>query len=154
MIALTVPSLTSEQRYPSGLLAPRDARIHVRARLAQWGLGVLVQDADVVTSELMTNAVVHGDGAEVGLGLVRTARGVVVLAIDGSADVPVIGGGGALAEGGRGLALIDALCGHRWGYYFDGERKVVWGELLALLQPMRHSVVSRPALRRTRALFL
>lgn len=129
MIALTVPSLTSEQRYLADLYAPRDARMHVRARLAQWGLGMLSEAVEVVTAELMANAVIHSGGSEVGLGLVRTSRGVVVMAVDDSPDIPVTGGAGEMAEGGRRLALVDALCG-RWGYYFDDGRKVVWGELI------------------------
>ena len=40
--------------------APRQARRILNGALAEWGLGHLADSADLITSELVTNAVVHG----------------------------------------------------------------------------------------------
>jgi hypothetical protein len=55
-----VPIVQAE--LPASLLAPRQARAAVRRALAGWGLAALAGDAELMTSELVANAVEHGDG--------------------------------------------------------------------------------------------
>lgn len=124
--------------YPEPLALPADraapglARRHVTAA----GIGAcwppdLVDLALLVTSELVTNAVVHGRAPiEV---TVRTLSSVVRIEVsDGGAGapVPVDGKPDALEPGGRGLFLLDKLA-DRWGAQprTAGPGKTVWVEL-------------------------
>ncbi|MFE9659323.1 ATP-binding protein [Streptomyces sp. NPDC005955] len=69
---------------PGGVLTerdgarPRQIRRIVRAQLRHWRLEELVEPAQLVVSELVTNAFQHGWGDEVGIHLSRTARTVRV----------------------------------------------------------------------------
>ena len=87
-------------------------------------------ESDVVAllvSEVATNALVHGDG-EVRVRVLPTADGVRVEVHDGSATLPSKREATLLDEGGRGVALVDALSSS-WGSEADGEGKTVWFEV-------------------------
>ena len=111
------------------------ARAHLRRLLSGWGRAELSPDAGVVVSELVTNAV----AASAGIGLagapvvvwLGSDRHCLVLAVaDVSPRPPVRLDVWPDAEGGRGLALVEALSG-RWGWYpatITGLKKVVWAE--------------------------
>lgn len=138
-----------------GPLAPGAARDLVRAALAEWArLGLhgaeslperLVDDAMVVVSELVTNAVVHagtdvelacrleapeeGEEAEEGVGVAlvvevsdhhpsRAPR-------DGGAELPY-----DIPEYGRGLRLVSVLS-EAWGVTYRTGTKTVWARLPA-----------------------
>lgn len=108
------------------------ARRHVRGTLAQWGLGAVADDAETVTSELVTNAIVASAAlafrAEVGL-LVATCPGqLMVLVWDASSDRPVRRHDDDDAVAGRGLGIVAALSA-RCGWTPDGRGKVVWAVL-------------------------
>jgi len=112
---------------PLGLYAPRMARRAVGAVLTGWGFtdqGWL-DDAAIVVSELVTNAVNHGGGG-VELGVQAHGDRVTISAADGSSVLP------RRREpddaGGRGLALIEALS-VRWGVEDHHGGKRVWIEL-------------------------
>ncbi|MER6917158.1 ATP-binding protein [Streptomyces sp. NPDC000594] len=109
---------------------PGQIRRIMRASLRAWGLEGLAGAAELVTSELVTNAFVHGRGPEVRLRLLWTAPGVVRVEVSGGEPVvlpsPRTDEGG-LAERGRGLALVDA-CSDRWGLTDD--ECGVWFELV------------------------
>ena len=111
------------------------ARAHLRQLLSGWCRTELSPDAGVVVSELVTNAV----AASTKLGL-AAAPVLVWLGSDGHclllavADVsprpPVRLDVWPDAEGGRGLALVEALS-DRWGWHpatITGLKKVVWAE--------------------------
>ncbi len=109
------------------------ARGFVRDTLEGWALGEVVDDAVVLTSELVTNAVVHaGTSAEVLC--LREDDGVRVEVADHYPDreVPVQEGGLAQVspdrEGGRGLLLCAALA-TRWGVDYTAADKRVWFRL-------------------------
>jgi anti-sigma regulatory factor (Ser/Thr protein kinase) len=111
------------------------ARAQLRRLLSGWGQEELGPDASVVISELVTNAV----GASAELGLVTAPvlvwlgsdrRCVLVAVADASPLPPVRLNLRADAEGGRGLALVQALSS-RWGWHLAsmaGLTKVVWAE--------------------------
>lgn len=94
----------------------RLARRHVRRRLTSWAWTGDIDDAVLVVSELLANAVCHGriPGHHVWLRLaVEEGEGLVV---DVSDPVPVFpgfdGGVGAAVdggEGGRGLLVVRQL---------------------------------------------
>ncbi|MFI8404799.1 SpoIIE family protein phosphatase [Streptomyces sp. NPDC085463] len=108
------------------------ARAFVRDTLQGWGHPELVDDAVVLTSELVTNAVIHAG----------TAADVLCLRSDDSIRVEVsdrypereipVQSGRTLAspdrENGRGLLLCAALA-HRWGVDYSPTRKHVWFHL-------------------------
>jgi serine/threonine-protein kinase RsbW len=96
------------------------ARRDLRAVLAGWGLGGLGEGAELVVSELVTNAVnAGGCGREVETRYEREPVGVRVEVADGSPVMPVMREAGPGAENGRGLSLVDAVTGGRWGFTRD-----------------------------------
>ncbi|MFD8209595.1 SpoIIE family protein phosphatase [Streptomyces sp. NPDC059695] len=108
------------------------ARAFVRDTLQGWGHPELVDDAVVLTSELVTNAVIHaGTAAEVLC--LRSDDSVRVEVSDRypEREIPVQGGrslGSPDRENGRGLLLCAALA-HRWGVDYSPTRKHVWFHL-------------------------
>jgi anti-sigma regulatory factor (Ser/Thr protein kinase) len=100
--------------------------------------GRVVDDATLVLSELVGNAVTHGAplpsgglrvGWTVGPDLVR------IEVADGGrgplrheASVPLADGGTADGESGRGLAIVSMLT-HSWGSAFDSTSAVVWADV-------------------------
>jgi PAS domain S-box-containing protein len=109
------------------------ARSFVRDTLQGWGFADVVDDAVVLTSELVTNAVVHaGTAAEVVC--LRSDHGVRIEVSDRypEREVPVqsapVSMGSPDQEGGRGLQLCAALAG-RWGVEYTPTHKTVWFQL-------------------------
>lgn len=83
--------------------------------------------AALLTSELVTNAVVHGC-ADVDL-LVRESRGVVRVEVGDTSDrMPVPRPASLDALGGRGLFLVDHLA-DAWGVERRQRGKAVWFEV-------------------------
>ena len=86
------------------------------------GLDACVDTVSLLISELLTNAVVHGDGAS-GIELrVWHAGGEVLIVVDDhSPGRPVLRHPGPEEEGGRGVLLVAELA-TRWGSNADGSR--------------------------------
>jgi two-component sensor histidine kinase len=99
-----------------------------------WGqphLDALVEDARIVVTELVTNAVVHAGGDDaVDLRIRAEQDGSLYLAVsDGAAVAPMMGELTDDAEGGRGLQIVQQLC-TQWGVEADDSGgKRVWVEL-------------------------
>ena len=104
------------------------ARRFVEEQCAAWGFDAVLDDALLVVSELVTNAVVHGrSAAELRLVPARDTLRVEV-ADDGPAP-PDPRLASADDEHGRGLFLIDLLS-TAWGTEAaPGGGKVVWADL-------------------------
>ncbi|UGY95257.1 SpoIIE family protein phosphatase [Streptomyces gobiensis] len=109
------------------------ARGFVRDTLQGWGLADIIDDAIVLTSELVTNAVVHaGTSAEVFC--LRDERGVRIEVSDRypERELPLQDAGRLHGspdrEGGRGLLLCAALA-TRWGVEYTSSDKRVWFRL-------------------------
>ncbi|MEU5520666.1 SpoIIE family protein phosphatase [Streptomyces sp. NPDC047860] len=109
------------------------ARSFVRDTLQGWGFGDIVDDAVVLTSELVTNAVVHA-GTAADLLCLRSDDGVRIEVSDRypEREIPLQGSpvdmGSPDREGGRGLQLCAALAGH-WGVDYTPTHKTVWFQL-------------------------
>ncbi|MFE0523739.1 MULTISPECIES: SpoIIE family protein phosphatase [unclassified Streptomyces] len=109
------------------------ARSFVRDTLQGWGFADIVDDAVVLTSELVTNAVVHA-GTSADVLCLRTDEGVRVEVADHypEREIPLQGSpvnmGSPDREGGRGLQLCAALAG-RWGVEYTPTHKQVWFQL-------------------------
>ncbi|ARF57751.1 SpoIIE family protein phosphatase [Streptomyces gilvosporeus] len=109
------------------------ARAFVRDTLQGWGCGDIVDDAVVLTSELVTNAVVHA-GTAADVLCLRTDGGVRISVADRypEREIPLQNAGQTMVhpdrEGGRGLLLCGALAS-RWGVEYTAAQKHVWFQL-------------------------
>jgi anti-sigma regulatory factor (Ser/Thr protein kinase) len=117
-------------------LAARAAREFTGQILRGWDLLILVDDAAVIVSELVTNALRHGGGAvngaaheDVELILWRRSGQVVCAVTDPGTGTPVLVRPDPFGEAGRGLHVVQALSA-TWGWArLDGSRKAVWATM-------------------------
>ena len=117
-------------------LASRAAREFTGEILLTWGLTALAEDAELIVSELVTNALRHGlrglsgaAPAQVELIWWRRAGQITCMVTDPGAKPPVMAPTDPLAEAGRGLHVVEALS-DAWGSTRrDGCRKAVWATL-------------------------
>ncbi|MBM7173177.1 SpoIIE family protein phosphatase [Streptomyces sp. G44] len=109
------------------------ARSFVRDTLQGWGFTDIVDDAVVLTSELVTNAVVHA-GTAADVLCLRSADAVRIEVSDRypEREIPLqqssVHMGSPDREGGRGLQLCAALA-TRWGVDYSPTHKLVWFQL-------------------------
>src|SRR5262252_3729069 len=89
----------------SELTSARRARLLVRRRLKRWGLSELIPTAELLASELVTNAVRYAQGS-IALRLVREG-GLVCEVLDDSAALPRLRHAGDEDERGRGLQVVS-----------------------------------------------
>lgn len=114
--------------------APSCARQLGRAQLAEWGLSRLSDTADLVITELVTNAVRacagRGQPAQLAVCLSVCGHRVRIEVWDPDPSLPRRADVAPLAESGRGLHLVDAMSGGRWGAIPCPEGgKITWAEL-------------------------
>src|SRR4051812_11693164 len=108
-----------------GRLTDRDAawpdlaRRIVRRALADWGQPDLSDNAQLLASELLTNALSHGAGPRISFTVYLTEHRVGIEVRDGSPARPVLCHAAPEDESGRGLILVDALA-DAWGVSPDG----------------------------------
>jgi anti-sigma regulatory factor (Ser/Thr protein kinase) len=116
------------------------ARLHTRQILWEWGLRDVAACAELVVSELVTNALRASEAianakttAQTSVQLEANVRGSLVIQVwDGHSDPPVPGEVDEDAESGRGLLIVEALCDD-WGWYWpDGgeQGKWVWAAMV------------------------
>ena len=103
------------------------ARRFVTEALEQWHCEHLADEALLLTSELVTNAVVHA-GSEVDLTVMEDGGRVRVEVVDDDPRPVAPAERGILAPGGRGLCLVQALA-REWGVRPGPTGKSVWFEL-------------------------
>jgi anti-sigma regulatory factor (Ser/Thr protein kinase) len=103
------------------------ARFYVRAALAYHGLGDYAGNVETVTSELVSNAIVHAGARAFDLELLRLegTSAVVVIVTDPSPLPPVKRDPAGDAEHGRGLLVVEALSA-RWGWTPSDPGKAVF----------------------------
>lgn len=109
--------------------APSAARRWVRQHLDASGLQFLHDDATLLISELVTNAVGHGDGM-VTLATYTDGSSITFAVGDASGAAPQVLEPHPDNVGGRGLHLVNELAG-AWGCKVraDGAGKTVWFRL-------------------------
>ena len=121
---------------PESVRASRD---FTRITLQRWGIAEAADAAELVVSELVTNALRHGmlsarrmpGEHPIGLRLLRQAPYLMCLVTDPGGDVPVQRDSGECAESGRGLNVVES-CSVRWGWQvLDDGGKAVWALLQA-----------------------
>jgi anti-sigma regulatory factor (Ser/Thr protein kinase) len=108
------------------------ARAFVIRTLGATQLKVDSDAATLLTSEIVTNAILHTksgvDGGSVTIVIIGVPHGVLVEVIDdGSAGVPIVKGDLYAAEG-HGLFLVQQLAS-QWGYLRDPAGTTVWFHL-------------------------
>jgi anti-sigma regulatory factor (Ser/Thr protein kinase) len=122
--------------------AVRWGRKHAAEILARWDVAEAVaEDALLIVSELLTNAVQHAvkplepaggrpDAVVCSLLLWLTEKGLTVSVYDADRRPPVVRNASADAECGRGLRLVDALS-EAWGYTHPSPAsgKLIWARL-------------------------
>ena len=114
------------------------SRHFLRLALSKWHAATIEEDALLIVSELVTNAVIatgipadHRASADTGLfrvQLVGLRDSVLVEIWDRSDEAPVLKTPADDVEGGRGLLLVHLLA-LRWGSYRTAGGKMVWAEL-------------------------
>ena len=114
------------------------ARQFLAEQCRRWDCGDITEDALLVATELVTNALVHA-GSRCHLSA-RLASGVLRLEVrDEGPGVPDPRETSGTDESGRGLLLVSVLCS-AWGVDATGGRgKVVWAELAAPEERSRQS---------------
>jgi serine phosphatase RsbU (regulator of sigma subunit)/anti-sigma regulatory factor (Ser/Thr protein kinase) len=126
---------------PAELRSPGAARSLVRSVAAEAGLDDHLDEALLLTTELVTNAVLHA-GTELTVEVLADASGLTITVLDGMPGPlpgtrPAPPGANAAddpeAERGRGLLLVDGLAA-RWGTVHHPGGKGVWFHL-----PGRHA---------------
>ncbi|MFI8826617.1 SpoIIE family protein phosphatase [Streptomyces sp. NPDC053431] len=115
------------------------ARAFVRDTLQGWGYAEIVDDAVVLTSELVTNAVIHA-GTAADVLCLRQDDGVRIEVADRypEREIPLQHSrtmGSPDRENGRGLLLCAALA-DRWGVDYGPTRKHVWFHLTLPERPV------------------
>nr|WSX78232.1 ATP-binding protein [Streptomyces sp. NBC_00899] len=116
-----------------------DARCVSQARhelhhvLGAWGLDDLADRAELVLSELLTNALRHTvptPDSEIETRYELLPTGVRIEVHDADDTRPTVQSPSTDEEAGRGLALVDALTGARWGVSDRaGVGKLLWAVL-------------------------
>ncbi len=85
------------------------------------------QNAALLTSEVVTNAVLHGR-TEVTLRLHRPGDVIRIEVVDHNSAMPEPADRGDDASSGRGLVIVEALAA-RWGADPGADGKTVWFEI-------------------------
>jgi anti-sigma regulatory factor (Ser/Thr protein kinase) len=100
------------------------ARRFVRDQLHAIGVADPGAGAELVVSELVTNAVVHA-GTNVTVRVARAGTGARVEVIDGSSTMPGLRVVTSGSSSGRGLTLVEHFAS-KWGAEPTVSGKVVW----------------------------
>ncbi|WP_052745782.1 ATP-binding protein [Allosalinactinospora lopnorensis] len=112
---------------------PSIARRLVTEQLRKWGTAFLIDDAQTVTSELVTNAVRHAvlyPSDQVLLSLLPEPGSIWIGIVDPSPEPPGPGDSDSLTDSGRGLSLIvNELTDGQWGWEALPNGKIVWARL-------------------------
>ncbi len=102
-------------------------REFMRATLRAWGDDDVDSEAEMITSELATNAVLHAH-SPFRVSITRNADTLRVAVRDASFDPPEPRGTDAGTVGGRGMLLVAALS-RSWGSDPEPDGKTVWAEV-------------------------
>ncbi|MET9735912.1 SpoIIE family protein phosphatase [Streptomyces sp. NPDC006458] len=121
------PHDVAEWRLPLDAAQVPRARAVVREQLHDWGLDKLADTAELLVSELATNAVRHSGRRPVEMRLVRGDT-LLCEVDDDDHELPTLLSAGPGDEAGRGLRVVSTLA-REWGTSRTGTGKTVWFEL-------------------------
>ena len=104
--------------------SPALARRWLRGRLTDLGRDQLTESAELLVTEVVTNALLHA-GSRMRVRLRPDGHGVRVEVADQSSAEPVRRSFSPMATVGRGLATLDQLASD-WGWTVTDQGKIVW----------------------------
>ncbi|MFC9931696.1 ATP-binding protein [Streptomyces sp. NPDC127190] len=125
---------------------PKRLRRIVRASLTYWRRPDLIETAELLLSELATNALRHGHGHDITVRVFFHDGCCVIEVNDGSSARPALRRASPTDEGGRGLILVDALA-ESWGVSDDGATTWCTLPLNKGSEEMQPVAVTAPVLR-------
>ncbi len=113
---------------PQDLASVRSARRFVRKILTEWNLQPLLDDAQLVVSELAANAITHA-ASDYRVRLTSSSQTLRIEVRDGGMGTPEPQPHSTTNEHGRGLLMVASIAAS-WGIErSEGRRKLVWAEL-------------------------
>ncbi len=113
---------------PAELAAVATLRHRLREALGDWGAPQLADTAELLVSELVTNALLHTEHGAVLDAVLGADRRLRVEVRDESGRLPRPRPPAEAATSGRGLLLVEALA-DAWGVQVRADGKVTWFEL-------------------------
>ncbi|MFE0512745.1 SpoIIE family protein phosphatase [Streptomyces sp. NPDC058964] len=127
------PDEVAEWDVPRDPAAVAPVRTACAGRLTEWGLEQVAFTAELILSELITNAIRYA-AEPIAVRLLRrvpknnSAAGTLIIEVsDGSSTSPRLRRAKVTDEGGRGLFLV-ARFAERWGTRYTPTGKVIWAE--------------------------
>ncbi|MER5227360.1 SpoIIE family protein phosphatase [Streptomyces flaveus] len=102
------------------------ARRHTTDQLAAWRLDDATLIAELIVSELVTNAIRYGR-PPIQLRLIHEDNTLISEVFDSSSTAPHLRRARLFDEGGRGLLMVAQLA-HRWGTRHGPLGKTIWAE--------------------------
>lgn len=103
------------------------ARRFVCDVLSAWGAVAYCDRAELVVSELVTNAILHAR-TQISVNITLLPEGLRIEVADGSPSRPMVRHYSHMATTGRGLGLVATLA-RDWGISPQPDGKVVWAQL-------------------------
>lgn len=120
--------LRSTRSLAADVASSAAARRFMEETLDRWACGDVLDVVNLLVTELVTNAVIHG-GSESEVAVVLTAEWLRVEVGDNDPSVPAPKrADDDWATSGRGLGLVETLS-QRWGIERRAGGKVIWFEL-------------------------
>jgi hypothetical protein len=135
-MALILPTALHQRRFELARepAAAAEARRQVRAALRTWQIPVDPDIAILLTSDLVTSAIMHGEGDTVTLAI-RCACGHLRIAVHDTSDsLPTAADEAAAAQTGPGLVLVAALS-TGWGSFRTDAGQVAYFTLAFPARP-------------------
>ncbi|MFF0205694.1 PAS domain S-box protein [Streptomyces sp. NPDC005017] len=120
----SAPLAAATTHLPAVAAAVGEARAFLTKTLTDWDCAHLVDDARLLVSEVLTNAIQHAQGP-LNLHLRRNATEFTVEISDRSPQLPQPRPASLDDESGRGLLLVDALA-DGWGVRPNDDGKTTW----------------------------
>jgi PAS domain S-box-containing protein len=132
-------------RFAPEASSPGAARRFVRQTLTDWGAQSLIDDAVLLTNELVTNAVVHA-GTALNVSCALGPDYVQIGVTDSHASrslPPAVANPSAEKTSGRGLYLLSQIA-QAWGVEYEQATKRVWFRLPLATSPEEPGIARQP----------
>ncbi|MGW3657547.1 SpoIIE family protein phosphatase [Streptomyces sp. NPDC005151] len=120
------PGRVADWDVPSDPAVVAPIRAACARQLETWGLDQVAFAAELILSELVTNAIRYG-AEPIRLRLLHDRDSLICEVADGSSTSPHLRRAATTDEGGRGLFLV-AHFAQRWGTRYTARGKVIWTE--------------------------
>jgi anti-sigma regulatory factor (Ser/Thr protein kinase) len=121
------------EAFAASVTAPSEAREFVSGVPRMFPDAGIADDAELVTAELATNAVMHARSA-FSVTVSRRDHAVRISVRDASTQVPRLRAPDPSSAAGRGLRIVSSLAS-RWGTELLPRGKIVWAELAVRSAP-------------------